>query len=137
MNKTHLLIALLVFLISQLLMASCQDKTDIQRMDCQLLTAAIGFTEDSIQVVYRLEAKGNCSVESFFYYVDNQKIIINKPDTLVEVFTRLHAQRFIQVGATGTSMDGSIKVSFKAVGIDKTYEAMDQCRQQIIVKSED
>jgi hypothetical protein len=122
----------LIALASSLLLSSCQDEMVSQQMNCQLLTAPIQFTEDSIQVVYRLEAKGDCELESFFYNIDSQKVTIPNPDTIVEVFVTLSAQKSIQAGAVGTAMDGSIRVSFKATGIDKTYEAMDQCQQNII-----
>ena len=115
-------------------LGSCQDEVEIKQMNCHLLTAALEFTEDSIQVLYRLEAKGDTELESFFYYLNEEKVTISHPDTLVEVFTTLSTQKWIQAGAIGTTMDGSIKVSFKAVGLTKSYEAMDQCEQNIVNK---
>lgn len=125
-------LAYLIGLSLIMLSFSCQDEVEIKQMNCHLLTAALEFTEDSIQVVYRLEAKGDTELESFFYYIDEKKVTINDPDTLVEIFTTLSTQKWIQTGAIGKTMDGSIKVSFKAVGLTKSYEAMDQCEQNIV-----
>ncbi|NOU46739.1 MAG: hypothetical protein HOO86_06725 [Bacteroidales bacterium] len=132
MNFKMLWFTCLIALVTTLLLSSCQDEMVSQQMNCQLLTAPIQFAEDSIQVVYHLEAKGDCELESFFYNTDNQKVTITNPDTIVEVFVTLSAQKSIQAGAFGTAMDGSIRVSFKATGIGKTYEAMDQCQQNIL-----
>jgi hypothetical protein len=127
-------LVMMVTLSAGLLLVSCQDETEIKQMNCHLLTAALEFTEDSIQVMYRFEAKGDCEPESFFYYTDSQKVTINNPDTLAEVYTTLSTQKWIQAGAVGTTMNGSIKVSFKAVALSKTYEAMDQCQQNIVTE---
>lgn len=119
-------IAICIFLVS------CQDNTEVKALNCNLLTASKEFTEDSIQVVYRLEAKGDCLVENFFYYDNNQKVTITNPDTIVEILVNLSSQKWMQAGVKGSTIDGSIRVSYTAKSPENTYEAMDQCEQNLI-----
>ena len=114
-------------------LVSCQKPIEVQTLSCNLETARIKFTEDSLQVLYRLETAGDFELKSFYYQSEEGKIIINNPDTLIEIFITLSTQKEIYAGATGTARNGGIKVSYKAIGpAGKTYEAMDQCIQNVI-----
>jgi hypothetical protein len=112
---------------------SCQKPVEVQTLSCNLETARIKFTEDSLQVLYRLETAGDFELKSFYYQSEEGKITINNPDTLIEIFITLSSQKEIYAGATGSARNGGIKVSYKAIGpAGKTYEAMDQCIQNVI-----
>lgn len=132
--EKHFLQGLIVFviLLSGFLI-SCQEPMEIERLSCNLETARIKFTEDSLQVLYRLETEGDFELKSFYYQSEEGKVTINNPDTLVEIFITLSSQKELFAGATGSALNGGIKVSYKAVGPEgKTYEAMDQCFQNVI-----
>ncbi|MFZ4464232.1 MAG: hypothetical protein ACOYN5_10310 [Bacteroidales bacterium] len=112
---------------------SCQKPVEVQTLRCNLETAKLKFTEDSLQVLYRLETAGDFEVKSFYYQGEQGKITINNPDTLVEILIMLSSQKEMFAGATGSARNGGIKVSYKAIGpAGTTYEAMDQCIQNII-----
>ncbi len=121
------LIILMVFLFA------CQKPVEVKPLSCLVETAPLSFTEDSLQVLYRLHVSGEAEASYFYYLTDEGKVSINAPDTLVEVILHLKEPKIIQAGAGGKATNGYIRVECIGTTSDgKSYEAMDQCFQNVI-----
>ncbi|MBU2557625.1 MAG: hypothetical protein KJ578_07590 [Bacteroidetes bacterium] len=116
----------LVILVS---LSSCKKDDDPTPLSCNLATASAEFSEDSIDVTYKLEATGDAKISSFFYYDETGKVELQNPDFPKEIKITLTQQKSMQAGAVGNVTNGSIKVSFKATTETSNYEGIDQCSQ--------
>ena len=112
---------------------SCQKPAEVKPLSCYLETAPLSFSEDSLQVLYRLHVAGDAEATYFYYLSDEGKVSINAPDTLVEVIIQLKSTKIIQAGAGGKATKGYIRIECMGTALSgKSYEAMDQCFQNVI-----
>jgi hypothetical protein len=108
---------------------SCKKDDETEPLSCNLATASTTFSEESINVTYKLEATGDYVISSFFYYDETGKVEMQNPAVPQEITVTLSDQKTMQAGAVGNVTNGSIKASFKATTETSVYEGIDQCSQ--------
>lgn len=123
MKRVLLLVSVLIVLIS------CGKEKEVPEWDCQLQTFENTVSQDQLQVVYKLEAQGEFTVASWYYYGVNGKTEVLNPQLPSEINVTLSSQQKMQAGAVGKVINGSIKVGYKATTADTTYIGVDQCLQ--------
>ncbi|MBZ0242516.1 MAG: hypothetical protein K8F24_04815 [Bacteroidales bacterium] len=123
--KSFWAVALLI-LIS---LSACTKDDDVKALSCNLTTAASEFSNESIDVIYRLEATGDAKVSSFFYFDETGKVEVQNPSLPTEIQVTLTNQKTIQAGAIGNVTNGSIKASYKATALGVHLEGSDFCSQ--------
>jgi hypothetical protein len=116
----------LVMLIS---FSACEDNKDPEDTGCNLETNASEFSEESLNVTYKIIATGDVKVTSFFYFDETGKVEVQNPTLPYEKEVTLSSQKTIQASALGKVTNGSIKVSYKGIGQNTTYESYDICAQ--------
>ncbi|GAB1404592.1 MAG: hypothetical protein PHX54_13345 [Lentimicrobiaceae bacterium] len=114
-------------LVLLILSTSCKDDKDPVVQECNLETSTAEFEEASMNVTYTIETTGDAEVSKFTYYDETGKMEIEKPDLPYEKEILLTTQKTIQAKALGKVTNGSIKISFKGVGLNSSYEGSDEC----------
>ncbi|MBG0782660.1 MAG: hypothetical protein H0S84_10355 [Bacteroidales bacterium] len=117
-----------ILLITAVSFSSCKKDDETDPLSCDLETASTSFEEASLNVTYKLEASGDYTISSFFYYDESGKVELQNPEPQ-EITVSLSNQKNMQAGAVGNVTDGSIKVSYKATTETTIYEGIDQCSQ--------
>lgn len=110
--------------------AGCQKNQETTDMSCQLQTNTTVFEESSLDVTYKLEASGDYTISSFYYYDETGKVVLQNPAVPFEITVSLAAQKTVEAGAAGSVKNGSIEASYKATGDSAVYIGLDQCEQQ-------
>jgi hypothetical protein len=126
MKKKIYFIGLLVALT---IMLSCEKTVEIPEFTCNLQTISNINTLDQIEVTYKLEATGDYTVNSWYYFGENGKVEISQPSLPSEIVLTLSSQKLLRAGAIGEIVDGSISVSYNAVAADTTFFGIDKCVQ--------
>jgi len=80
-------------------------------------------------VVYTLEAQGNYTVESFYYYDESGKVTINNPQIPSSITITLSSQKIMQAGASASVTEGIVQIGFIAQSNLNVYESGDLCQQ--------
>ncbi len=115
-----------ILLITAISFSGCKKDEETDPLSCNLQTASTTFSEETINVTYKLEASGDYTISSFFYYDESGKVEMQNPAPQ-EITVSLSNQKIMQAGAVGNVTNGSIKVSFKATTETSIYEGIDQC----------
>lgn len=116
----------LVLLIS---FSACKDDKDQEDLGCILETKVSEFKEESINIIYKIGVTGDVKVTSFSYFDETGKVEVQNPTLPYEKEVTLSSQKTIQASALGKVTNGSIKVSYKGIGQNTTYESYDICAQ--------
>ncbi|HOI31966.1 MAG: hypothetical protein PHG67_07395 [Bacteroidales bacterium] len=109
--------------------SSCKKDDEISPMSCNLKTSSTEFTEESINVTYKLEVDGDYTVTSFFYYDETGKVEMQNPEVPQNFTVTLSSQKKMEAGAVGNVTNGFIKVSFEAIAPGSEYKSSDLCSQ--------
>lgn len=126
MKKQTFFIGLLVALT---IVLSCEKPVEIPKYTCNLQTISNINILDQIEVIYKLEATGDYTVSSWYYFGENGKVEISLPSLPSEIVVTLSNQKLLRAGAIGELVNGSISVSYKAVAADTSFFGIDQCFQ--------
>jgi outer membrane biogenesis lipoprotein LolB len=113
-----------------MILAACGKEAEVPEWSCDLKTFENTVNQDQLQVVYKLEANGDYTLASWFYYSENGRIEVTNPLVPSEITVTLSAQQKMQAGAIGKVINGRIKVGYKAITADTTYIGVDQCVQE-------
>jgi hypothetical protein len=126
MKKQIFFIGLLVALT---LILSCEKTVEIPKYTCNLQTISNINILEQIEVTYKLEATGDYTVSSWYYFGENGKVEISLPSLPSEIVVTLSSQKLLRAGAIGEIVNGSISVSYNAVAADTSFFGIDQCFQ--------